>query len=419
LRVDSADAEIARTVSEHLSVNCLPQPVVLTVGDEMSYFSNEVWCGVVEASHEGDDAESQAPILWEELEPILDESYAQIEDRLGVRDWGRRRRPPTRTPVPLQLTHGHGPDPNRLHDQIRTLLDFFDVWGVIASASAGHVKPLRDALHGIDVPLLVTTDSTTVKGVPQPANELRLMPSNTAQATAMLFTAVMSEGGRPAPPPGQPRGVLLERPVIAYSCDDMPQARDYVSDLREELRAEAGRLDIPLDAYDERHDHNGPVIVIGYGSHVTALMPKRKENRLTILSDGCATEQVYNRVMRKRADNAEFWFVTRPDVTLRNLGRKSFAAIAEAGRRMLTWDARSTSEKELPRTSRRDTIKQILEDTDNVHFAFNGIENVAPAYRVVPMRDEGDLTEVRPPKVPEPEEPSEQGLRVIAGGRSD
>ena len=176
------------------------------------------------------------PISWEQLEPLLEEPHERSAVLLRRRNWGRCRRPTTRLPVPLQLTHENVVDPERLRVQVRRILDLFDVWGIVASASAGQVKPLRDVLHGVDVPLLVMTDSTTVFGAVQPASELRLMPSNRAQARAMLFAAAMGEADERAERPGVEATVLIGPPLIAYSWDRDPDAHEYVNDLRRELR---------------------------------------------------------------------------------------------------------------------------------------------------------------------------------------
>jgi hypothetical protein len=381
--------------SKRRPINGLPQPVVLVIRDESSYFSSEVWSGVVEAARE--TTRNPHQISWFELEPMLASEYGEVQSRLRRLGVGRMRRPATRAPVPLQLTHGHDPDITFLRDDLRRLLDLFDVWGVIASGSARQTEPVRNILQGIDVPLLVTTDSTTVDKSVRMPNELRLMPSNQAQATAMLFAATRAAKGYRSTPNGPSDQVLLGIPEVAYSCDDMPHSRRYVSDLRHHLLSEAARLGISIRPFDEREDHRGPLIVIGYAAHASNIIARRSEGWLTILSDGCATQPVYDEVVRRRVSDARFWLVTRPEVKLATLGSKSFAAIAEAGHKLLMWDVRNLSEVDLPAISRRDLIKQILQETDDIDFSFAGIENIAPAYRVAPIVNERDLLRAKSP----------------------
>jgi hypothetical protein len=418
---------------KYVSDNRLPLPVVLTIGDER-YFSRQAWEGVVAQAADAHEVEPaprgphavptkdkardrtskrkarpsvskrgtrrRAPkdgasresspakesITWEHLEPLLEEQHDRSAELLRHRGWGRCRRSTTRLPVPLQLTHENVVDPKRLHEQVRRILDLFDVWGAVASASAGQVKPLRDVLHGVDVPLLVTTDSTTVPGSPQPANELRLMPSNRAQARAMLFAAAMGEADERAKRPGVEATVLMGPPSIAYSWDRDPEAYEYVNDLRRELEQEARSLGVPLEDYDdEQQDHPGPVIVIGYQSHAKELIDRRSTEHATILSDGCATDTMREAVTERLKGNARFWFIASPDLPPHALGRKAYSAIAGAGRRTLTWDAASDGERDLPSRSRRDVIKDMLNRTDPNHFKFAGMENVALAYRVQPI----------------------------------
>jgi hypothetical protein len=354
----------------------------LVVGDDASYFSSEVWQGVVE---EAETEEQPAPAIGsEQLESILALDYPAAQSRLQELGWGWTHRPSTREPIPLQLSHRHDPDPRWLRNQLRRTLDLFDVWAIIASASAGDVRPLREALAGIDIPLLVTTDSTTVSASGQRPNELRLMPSNRSQATAMLFTAIQENLPNPAgDAPGLP---LRSRPKVAYSAEATPQARRYAKDLETQLQNEAGRHGIEITPFNQQRDHLGPVIVIGYSGHAESIIKHRVAGRLTILSDGCATDEVKAAVERERGSDAEFWYVARPQAQLRDVGRMTLSAVAEAGKMLLTWDPGGTDE-DFPKTSLRDVIKDILSSSSGL-FTFDGIENVAPAYRVEPVLDD-------------------------------
>jgi hypothetical protein len=435
-----------------LSENALPLPVVLVVGDARSYFSIEAWKGVVAAYDEATNPEGDAdpasgatpktvgdpkpdtdgdpagatkrrgarelaPITWDELEPVLAVPHEESPRELEEREWEPRRRVATRRPVPLQLTHEHETDWAGLEDDIRRIADLFDVWGIIASASAGQVEPVRKALRGVDIPLLVTTDSTTVRDGEQPANELRLMPSNRAQARTMLANALLAtKVDRPHRPDITER-VLLGLPRIAYSRDLATHAREYVQDLLEELSAEAARLNLPpLHSYDERHDYDGPLIVIGYTPHAEHLLTKRGRGRLTILSDGCATKRVYDAVdVQLEPADAAFWLITRPHLTLENLGRQAYSAIAEAGAELLTSEPTRRLSGDGADVSRRDRIKQILHETDATHFEFDGIENVAIAYRVVPVANQQDLRTATPPERRSTDRRGDRDLHLVGG----
>jgi hypothetical protein len=384
---------------EELSFTDLPQPAVLVVGDESSPFSSEVWKGVVEAAET--EHRKAVEVTSARLEPVLTADYETARKLLDGMELGWVRRPATRLPIPLQLSHLSDPDPRALSRHLSRLLDLFDVWAIVASASAGDVRPLREALKGIDIPLLVTTDSTTVPPTGHRSNEIRLMPSNKAQATAMLFTAIRVSESLPTDLGEETP--LRGLPSIACSCEATPQAREYVTDLDEQLRSEARRHGIEIAEFNPHRDNKGPLIVIGYSDHAESIIERRVGRRLTILSDGCATNAVADAVERFRKDEAHYWHVARPEVELRRMGADSFSAVREAGRRLLTWDARNASDSDLPRTSLRDLIRNILSESSKL-FTFDGIENVAPAYRVVPIAEgvdpEADLPISRSPDAP-------------------
>jgi len=390
---------------DQLSKTELPQPVVLVVGDDSSYFSSEVWRGVVEEAQTR--SEETTAIGSVQLESILELDYPEAQRRLQEFGWGWVRRPSMREPIPLQLAHRHDPDPRWLRNQMRRTLDQFDVWAIVASASAGDVKPLREALAGIDIPLLVTTDSTTVSASGQRPNELRLMPSNRSQASAMLFTAI--QGNLPNPIGDLPNLPLRSRPQIACSAEATPQARQYVKDLESQLQKEALRLGIDIAPFNEQRDHLGPLIVIGYSGHAEAIIKERIPERLTILSDGCATDSVIAAVLEEREEDAEFWYLARPRGQLSEIGSLSFSAVAEAGKNLLTWDPNGTDE-DFPRTSLRDVIKEILSSSSTL-FDFDGIENVAPAYKVKPVLD--DLGSGTAPERARTKKASRGGLRAL------
>lgn len=390
------------TVGGQFSETRLAQPAILVVGDSSSYFSSEVWKGVVAES-------GRTAYDWSNVQRWLGQTPEQLGAEfasIGL-DW--RRRPLLREPVPIQVTHAHDPSSGWLRETLGKLLDWFDVWGIVASASAGDVKPLRNVLRGVDVPLLVTTDSTTVKKGGHFPNELRLMPSNKGQATAMLFTAVRS--GRQ-----QSRGSESPRPhakpQIAYSLDNRTQSREYVQDLRAQLLTEAERLDVQLVQYQQAADHSGPLIVVGYSEHAHEIIASRNAARLTIFSDGCATRDVHDAVVRlhtdididtavHRTDGVDSWYLSRPSVELVEIGRKCFSALVEAGRQIVGWDPDSHGEELLRVSSWRDVTQQILAETDPALFSFEGIENVASAYRVSPIVSHDDLRDDGPAGQPE------------------
>jgi hypothetical protein len=347
-----------------------------------SAFSQQVWAGVI--GRKGGRPEDN--IAWHSLEPLLRATQGTALDALKQHQWSPEPRPSGRRPIPLQFLHDASPTSAELDDRLLKALDLFDVWGIIASGSAGDVSPLRHALAGIDIPLLVTTDSTTVPASGQRPNELRLMPSNKAQATAMLFAATRVITQQPT----KADTILRQLPSIAYSFEDTPQARDYVKDLRTHLTDEAKRLDIRFTRFNGKRDHVGPLIGIGYEEHAYKLIGERTKGRVTILSDGCATPKVRDAVLERRRDDVHHWFVTRPAVTLGAIGSKSFEAIAEAGHKVLTARRASAHDTHF-RVSLRDSIRQILSESDDVSFNFDGIENVAAAYRVVPISQEDDL----------------------------
>lgn len=409
---------------EHLTATELPQPVVLVVGDESSYFSTQVWEGVVAANADRQEWEgvvaanpdqSRTPdvVTWNQLRKILAAPHNEIASRLRERGWDNKRRSPMRAPIPLQLAHERTPDPKQLRNHIRMILDLFDVWGVIASASAGEVAPLREALIGIDIPLLVTTDSTTVPPAQQPPNELRLMPSNRSQATTMLFAAIRANDPSTSVPPESP--VLRTPPTIAYTCEDTIQAHEYVHDLHEQFLAEAERHEVPVTSANDGFDNDGPLVVIGYSAHARKVITARGGKNPTILSDGCATTVVRDAILRKRGQDANSWFFASPNLTLKQLGSTSFSAIIKAGWTVLSWDVRNSSSHELSRTSLRDVIREILQVTDARHFEFAGIQNEALAYHVVPVAKAANLAGPTPSTNDDPpDEDDPPRLRLVS-----
>lgn len=410
---------------EYLSETELPQPVVLVVGDESSYFSTQVWEGVLAANADRQEWEGVVAVnpnqpgtpdsvIWEQLREILDAPHNEIFDRLHEQGWDRRRRSPMRAPIPLQLTHERTPNPTQLRNHICMILDLFDVWGVIASASAGEVTPLRDALTGIDIPLLVTTDSTTIPPHKQPPSELRLMPSNRSQATTMLFAAIRAND-RTTPEQSPESSVLRAPPMIAYTCEDTVQAHEYAHDLQEQFLAEAERHEVPVMSLSDGFDYDGPLVVIGYSAHARKVISARRGMNPTILSDGCATTAVRDAILEERGSNAESWLFTSPNLTLKQLGSTSFAAIIKAAWTVLSWDARSSSSYDISRTSLRDLIRNILQETDGRHFEFAGIQNEALAYHVVPVAKAANLAGPVPENDHLSDTGDHRGLRVIPG----
>jgi hypothetical protein len=393
----------------------LPLPVVLVVGDDSSYFSSQVWDGA-QAALDASGPET-APIPW----PVIRDYLSGEESHIDDFDLARHPRPRTRTPVPLQVVHPHNPNVAELKQTLQKLLDLFDVWGIIASASAGDVQPLRTALKGIDIPLLVTTASTTVPVGMESPNELRLMPSNRSQATTLLFAAT-----RARDPVAEEDSVspMREPPDIAFASGGTSQARQYINNLSEQLKEAAATLGINLSRWKEQQDHAGPLIVIGYEDYAESFIKNRPARRLTILSDGCATRGVRDMVLAERGqgqsssrepfDDVAYWFVSRPGVSLRTLGQQSFSAIAEAGYAVLTSDWKSVS-KEDPgsRTSWRDMIKDILEQTDRSVFQFEGFENVAPSYSVTPIHSAPDFSAPGSAGRRQTRRPSTQRFKVL------
>ncbi|MCA1706439.1 MAG: hypothetical protein LC808_25515 [Actinobacteria bacterium] len=308
------------TSDNDLSYSQFPLPVVLVIGDQREYFAERAWDGV--AKKHAEAAPPVPPIEWADIEPLLDRPRQEILRDLAERGWGRQRRSKARHPIPLQIVHASGSAAMHLHEHVTKVLDLFDVWGIIASGSAGDVEPLRDALAGVDVPLLVTTDSTAVDGSGLAPNELRLMPSNRAQATAMLFAAVR-----------------------AASEEDSTGNR--------------------------------------------ALGP----------------------------EDSQWWFLSRPETTFEYLAGESFAAIAEAGRGVLAWNnAHNKAHSNRPTDSLRDTIKRILASTDADAFQFEGIANVAPAYRVLPVAEHWEWAAPERETVAQHDTSSRPPLRGLTGG---
>jgi hypothetical protein len=366
------------------------QPVVPVIGDfnpdaRAGEFAAEVWAGVVAEFRQQAPDRSRPKVMRQavEYETILDAVLkaggSQRAEMLKVHGWGRIARPPTRTPIPLRLAHGRDADTDEFKNKLRQVLDLFDVWGIIASASAHNIDPLRDGLKGVDVPLLVTTDSTTVGSAVTLPTELRLMPSNRAQATVMLLAATTA-AVRSATVFKTREEATTQLSPIRYIAETSLQARKYAEDLTTQLREEADRLRLPLEPYRPDDLYEGPLLVVGYDPLAEQLIADRPLNAVTILSDGCATEGVRLAVEKGRPHDADCWFVTAPTVRLSTLGGHSFAAIVEAGQEMAM--GKHLGNGTPLATSQRDRIRGFLADADKATFVFEGIENIAPLYLV-------------------------------------
>jgi len=402
------------TSDNDLSYSEFPLPVVLVIGDQREYFAERAWDGVAKKHTEA--GPPVPPIEWADIEPLLDRPRPEILRDLAERGWGRQRRSKARHPIPLQIVHPSGSAAMHLHEHVTKVLDLFDVWGIIASGSAGDVEPLRDALAGVDVPLLVTTDSTAVGGSGLAPNELRLMPSNRAQATAMLFAAVRAASDEDSTGNRAP-GPLRPLTPIMYQCEATTAARRYVNDLRTQLVEAAHRLGIELVKFNSRRDPY-PLIGLGYEPLATKLLETRTKRRVTILSDGCATGAVRDKVYDALGpEDSRWWFLSRPETTFEYLAGESFAAIAEAGRGVLAWNnAHNKAHSDRPSDSLRDTIKRILASTDADAFQFEGIANVAPAYRVLPVAEHWEWAAPERETVAQHDTSSRPPLRGLTGG---
>jgi hypothetical protein len=383
----------------NLSVSEFPLPVVIVVGDLSEEFVVKAWAGVVRLHAKRSRARSsgKSAILWEHLEPLLEGSRPEIIEALNEKGWGHTRRPRAPQAVPLQLGHPTG-EASQVSDNLRKILDLFDVWGIIAAGRAGDVEPVRDALKGIDIPLLVTTDST-VGTASVARNELRLMPSNRAQAMALLFAAVSHSPDDNALRGESEQGARLDKPdsydtpIMCVYQDGIASAQ-YVKDLKKQLEDTARRLKITLTDYRPRKDV-GPLIAVGYQPLAEQLIKDRTRGRLTILSDGCATDTVRSSIWSERNQEAWWWFLSRAEVTFEYLAEESFAAITKVVSEAQGASGRSARARG-PTGSLRDAIRDLLSGTGG--FEFEGIENIAPSYE---MRCAGDQTQW-PETEPEP-----------------
>ena len=314
-------------------------------------------------------------------EQIARTSDGECEKLMAARRWGPRRRPVTRSPIPLRLGHGPDADTDQFRDDLRRVLDKFDVWGIIAAGSAHNLVPIRDALQGVDIPLLVTTDSTTVGSATTMPTELRLMPSNRGQATVMLLAGVLAaaRSGRAL----QPRDALATSfPEISYVAETTLQARKYADDLTTQLKDEAHRLGIPLGQEHAGETGEGPLLVIGYDPIAEQIATRRREGGVTILSDGCATAAARETVTKRRRTDSDCWFVAAPSVSLSDLGEHSFAAIAVAGNELAMGKRSERAQQDVLVEPLRDRIRELLTGADKDRFVFEGVENVAPLYEI-------------------------------------
>jgi hypothetical protein len=271
----------------------------------------------------------------------------------------------------MQLSYHRDMRREELDRYLRIALDCFDVWGIVATDEARRTEPVRNALAGTDVPLLVMTDSTTLANPGAHPNEIRLQPSNAAQARKLLYAAVLSqrEGYFGATNP------MRRVADVSYVQDD--RAGLYAADLVAQLKRESELLGVRChDGHG--NDPDGPLIVVGYDPFAEKIRATRSPKRVTIFSDGF-TDTAAAVLLKARPADAAYWFMARPAFSRETVGEKLFAAVDGAIRDAVELTRAST----VTHTSRRDQIKDFLSALDSEMFRFEGIENVAPGYEIM------------------------------------
>jgi hypothetical protein len=367
--------------------------VVLVIGEfgpaELAgFFGTQVWNGVTSQYADTSGAVPTGPILWDMLRDALPTNNRRGSLDGVLRDRTRIRR--SHVPRPLQFSDEEYSDAEdrEFERDLYFVLDAFDVWGVIAAGTAHKTDTLRGKLQAVDVPFLVTTDSTSRSLEAAQKTELRLVPSNRAQARAMLLKAARHD--------------TSDR--IPFVRDPDENAQAYADDLSDQLQTEGARLN--LDAYDiteEDHDIEsipGPLLVVAYRAFGSSVALARGRHRLTILSDGCAQLDPETLRTSDGVSIAELVHVARPDVTPDYLGRRAFDALHKARLWISRWTtARVPWEPDrrhqsvyIRRQAHVDLVRRYLEADHPRRFRFEGlqrIENVAPTYKIQPLAGSG------------------------------
>lgn len=350
----------------------LRRPVVVVAGDfdETSlggFFTARVWEGIAESY--------SSCIPWPKVRDALQypASLTQYDHLRASPLCTRAPRSVSRTPDPLALSHGGDAGTKHFRTHLRLVLDAFDVWGVVATGHAKAVAELRDQLVGIDIPFLVTTDSTSGPDERRLPGELRLIADNRAQAWAMLLEAAINSASRTTP--------------IYYVADEDLGADVYVQDLIRQLEEAAWSMELTLKALQTGDLHkvvSHPLLIIGYSRFAAMVIDRCMSERncyrgaVTIMSDGCAVKDI---PVKLRQQPAEMWLLAVPNHQHKFLGVNAMSAIARTGSTILRHPT-ATTVRRMPPFS--ELVREQLEQSAPDSFTFRNGRNIAARFRIQP-----------------------------------
>lgn len=342
-----------------LTTGPVPCPVVAVIGDQSDSrtgdFASAVRRGVQEA-HDIESGRRSRATQPTDVGHDLD----QLAKREKLFKWKRRRI--QRIPMPVFIQDGGDAENQQFQRSVFSLLANTDVWGIIAAGNAKNTETVRVMLDGVDLPLLITTDSTAkTTAASKLTKELRLVPTNDVQAESIIANCI--EEGFPR---GRHVGVLL---------DPGQNAGAYVRDLNDALAIAASRRSVELISRRAEITQHMQVIVIGYVDYALKLLETRIIGSRFICTDGCYGKKLAETIRKEKIGD---WYWTKPDVKFEELGASAFSAVVAAGKSLLNLQPKD--ERRIREVPFIELVRVELEKHPD--FAFVGGRNVRPRYSV-------------------------------------
>lgn len=354
----------------------LPAPCVLVVGDfrDGDTFASRAWEKVCEAY------DDQPPDVSFGPPPAPPPGLSLAPEALPPLRAVPRSCCPNPYPVPFSdVGHARREDVRRL---LYRYLSTFDTCAIVACGTAANTSGLLSALGPLQIPVLVTVDSTMEKlrpdgtVIPRRGNVLRLMPNNEQQAQAIIAKVSALAG----------HGAGAQAEVFCY-----PDGDAYVYDLRKALEGQTKegpgrpRLRFTSDIGDlEADPRDGIVVCAGYHNAFAKLLQGGKTGRHTILSDGCYGERAVHAVAEAPAGTDFYW--ARPAFDAAEYAYDAYRGVCAVWQHLI--EQRHVI-RERPRESLRPFVSLLrdhLQRRRSSHYRFRGTENQRGGYLLEPVR---------------------------------
>ena len=288
-----------KTKDKSAELTRLPIPSVLVVGDFRKNsigFAKKAWQQIVKVYDEEGKSFGPAPEISQSSDP---QDY-QV-DRIII----ERNASPTDNPplYPIPVSDYGRAGSGRFEFNLYKLFRRFNVFGVISCGTAENTKGLAKALEPIDLPVLLTLDSTLSGSVGFGPNTLQLIPNNALQAQAILGKVGVLLGDR--------TGQLVQ--VLCSPEDD-----EYVKDLKQAVQSNIEdnegsiiRAVYVTDANKLEHKGQKRIIVcLGYYEALGSLIKHLDRECELVFSDGFNDPRVKRKLALQH--DVRWYYLTRP-----------------------------------------------------------------------------------------------------------